>query len=364
MFRGGEKAAMGEVREISSSPSAEYGVPPTAKSSSGSAIKRHLRRFWWLHLIIFIICTLIIVLCLIFVAAPRISQNDINKSTLAVNSLVLTNPSPTSFHLLQNSTVENLSSYHPQLDAFNASLSLDGQPPYAYVEIPHIHATRDAISMVDQDVTITDAEAFSAYNVAVLNQEEVKVDVKGHTGLHEMRFPKTTVTYDKTTTMKGLNKLSGFNVTSFSIKLTPDPDGTNMVGEVYIPNPSVMTLTMGNVTFENILPATSTTPATNIGNTTLNNLVLTPGNNTIPMRSIINQTIVIEALATTYKDGMLPVDIVGTQAVYNGQHLPYFEKALQSLTQHISLDVGSALKAIGVDPSALAGLGGGSAPPS
>lgn len=42
----------------------------------------------------------------------------------------------------------------------------------------------------------------------------------------------------------GLNKLKGFNITEFSIKLTPEPDGTNMVGTVYIPNPTVMTISM------------------------------------------------------------------------------------------------------------------------
>lgn len=40
----------------------------------------------------------------------------------------------------------------------------------------------------------------------------------------------------------GLNNFHGFNVTSFEIKLEAEPDGTNMIGTVSIPNPSVMTL--------------------------------------------------------------------------------------------------------------------------
>lgn len=52
---------------------------------------------------------------------------------------------------------------------------------------------------------------------------------------------------------------------------------------------------------------------------------------------------------------MLPVDIVGNTSVYNGQHLTYFEKALSSVTQHITLNVGAALKAAGIDPSSLGG---------
>ena len=77
------------------------------------------------------------------------------------------------------------------------------------------------------------------------------------------------------------------------------------------------------------------------------------------MRSTINQTLVIQAISSTYKDGMLPVEIVGKSAVYEGQSLTYFEKALQGLTQKVVLDVGSALKEVGLDPAALAAFSGG-----
>lgn len=43
---------MGHVEEIQGSP------------GFGAKVKAHLRRFWWLHLFIFVACTLIIVLCL------------------------------------------------------------------------------------------------------------------------------------------------------------------------------------------------------------------------------------------------------------------------------------------------------------
>ena len=292
------------------------------------------------------------------------AQGDINKSTLAVIALVLTNPTPNSFHLFQNSTIGNKSKYHPKLDAFNASLSLDGGKTFANVELPSIHATEIAFSIVDQDVRITDINAFTAYTAATLAQEEIKVRVKGRTGLREGQLPKTNVDYNKVATFKGLSNLKGFNVTSFSVKLTPEPDGANMLGQLSIPNPSVLTLSMGNVTFNNFLPATGSAPRTAIGTSMLNDLTLKPGDNTVSMRSIINQTLVIGAVASTYKDGMLPVEITGNSSVYNGQHLPYFEKALQGLTQKVTLNVGAALKEAGVDPKILASLAGGGLPPS
>ena len=259
--------------------------------------------------------------------------------------------------------ITNKSKYHPNLDKFNASLALYGGNPFTYILLPQIHATETAISLVDEDVQIANTDAFASYTQAALMQDEVRIHVKGRTALHEMKFPTTTVDYDKVATLKGLNKLDGFNVTSFAIKLTPEPDGSNMIGEVSIPNPSVMTLSMGNVTFNNFLPATPSSPRIPIGISTLNNLVLVPGVNSVQMRSVINQTLVIGAMADTYKGGMLPVEIVGDSSMYDGQHLPYYEKALQGLTQKVTLNVGAALNDAGVDPKSLALLGGGASPP-
>ncbi|KAL9603892.1 MAG: hypothetical protein Q9219_000830 [cf. Caloplaca sp. 3 TL-2023] len=313
------------------------------KPSFGAKLKAHFKKWWWLHLIFFIASTLIIVLCLVYVAFPRITQNAVNKSGLEIQSLTLSNPTPDSFHLEQTSLVTNHNRYHPRLDAFNVSLSVAGSEdkPYAQIELPKAHATERTTTHVDQDVQILDIESFTDYNTQILTKEIVDVIVKGRTKLHEMRLPVTTVDYHKTLHMRGLNGLAGFNVTSFEIKLIPEPDGANMIGIVYIPNPSVLTITMGNVTFNNYVDDDF------IGTTSLSDLVLRPGNNTIPMRSTVNQTLVIEKVTGTYKDGMLPVDIIGNSSVYDGQHLEYFEKALQSNRQHIVLNVGAALAALG-----------------
>ena len=336
-----DKARMQNIEEVTSSDSL-----PRQPTTSGGKVKAHFRKWWWVHLILFLIGTIVIAVILCYVAFPKIAQHGINQSELTVNSLILSNPTPNSFHLSQNSTITNNSPYHPQLDAFNASLSLQGtNTPYAYVELPHLHATQSGTNLIDQDVSITDLAAFTAYNIAVLNQESVQINVNGSTTLHEMKFPDAKVAYNTTTTMKGFNKFSGFNVSSIKAIIPPDADGTNMVGEVYFPNPSVLTLHMGNVTFGNFLPATPYSSPYFLGNSTLENLVLVPGNNTIPMRSVINQTVLLDAIGLVYKDGILPVDIVGATSVYNGQHLPYFEAALQSLTQHVKLDAGAALKA-------------------
>jgi hypothetical protein len=139
------------------------------------------------------------------VAFPRISQNGINDSTLEVKSLVLSDPTPDSFHLKQTAVIGNKSPYHPRLDAFNASLSLAGPviKPYAYVELPAIFASDPATTVIDQDVKITDIDQFANYTNTVLSSETLSLAINGRTALHEMQFPTTTVNYNKVIEMKG-----------------------------------------------------------------------------------------------------------------------------------------------------------------
>lgn len=314
-------------------------------ASFKGALVPHLRRWLWAYVIVFLLSALFFTLLLLYVIYPKIAQSNLNNaSTLTVNELVLSNPTSTGFHIFQNSTIKNTAPYHPQLDAFNATLALNGGKPYTSVHIERLHAAPSTTVVIDQDVTISDLDAFTAYNQAVLNQDNVEVAISGSTTMREMAFPPTIIQYDKTTSMNGLNKLAGFAVLNFQIKIIADPDGTNMAGNVSIPNPTVMTLSMGNVTFFTSLSATAASPPVPIGNVSIDNLVLRPGPNTLPMRAQVDQGLVIGALLNTYRNGMVPMDIVGNTAIYDGQHLTYFESALQGLTQHVTLDVGSAIK--------------------
>ena len=131
--------------------------------------------------------------------------------------------------------------------------------------------------------------------------------------------------------------------------LAPEADGTNMVGTLSIPNPSVITVALGNVTFDNYVGDK------HLGNSTINNLVLKPGDNILDMRSIIDQSIVLTLLTSDYKDGFLPIEIAAKQAVYNGVHLTYYEAPLKSHNFTTKLDVGKALKDVGLDISSLGG---------
>lgn len=58
-----------------------------------------------------------------------------------------------------------------------------------------------------------------------------------------------------------------------------------------------------------------------IGNTTVNDFTLNPGNNELPMSAIVNASL---ALSSVGAGGMVDLKIIGQTAVYNGVHLPYY----------------------------------------
>lgn len=76
---------------------------------------------------------------------------------------------------------------------------------------------------------------------------------------------------------------------------------------------------MGNVTL-----SLSTLKSGLVGNTTINNFTIRPGDNSLPMTGTMDQTKVIASL----EDGFVELQIKGTSSVYNGEHLTYYEKAL------------------------------------
>jgi hypothetical protein len=150
----------------------------------------------------------------------------------------------------------------------------------------------------------------------------------------------------------GLNKLQGLNITS--IKLLSGAkeilsDGSNMVGTIYVPNPSVMLLDLGNVTMNLFVDGTS------IGYALLPDLVLKPGNNTVPMQAHVDSLLVVQAISKKYRNAIIPLDIVGNSSIRNGVGLTYYEQAIRKNTVRVDLNVGPALAAIGINLTSIAG---------
>ncbi|KAK5459886.1 hypothetical protein LTS15_004015 [Exophiala xenobiotica] len=306
-------------------------------------LRRHCARFWWIHVLIFIAIVLIITLPVVFVAYPHLAQSAINKSTLMVTSQSFLNPAPDAVDLDLNSVFLSNSSLHAKLYAFEADLCLENSDtPFAQLSIPATEAANGTKARVVQRVPIKNKDQFFAYAKTQILSEEYVVYLKGKGDLKYGKLQKTNVKYNDKITMKGLNGLKGFNVTDFELITTSHPSDYNANGTVLIPNPTVTTYEMGNITMDMYVGNVW------IGNSTLENVVLRPGNNTFPLRALANQTAVVQLLFTDYKSGIFPVNIVTKGVIYHGEHLPYYEYALQSKNQTNNLNVIEVLEKAGL----------------
>jgi hypothetical protein len=148
--------------------------------------------------------TLIVSLLIIYVAVPKIAQNEINSSTLEVTAQEVTNPNATGLHLKLDSVIRSGSSFHPIVDSFRASLTLDGQnEPFIYVQVPEVKSEAETFVTIDQDVIFTSLDAFSRYTKVSMTSDTFNVKLDGKTNIHLKGLPTMAVNYNKVLSMKG-----------------------------------------------------------------------------------------------------------------------------------------------------------------
>lgn len=88
-----------------------------------------------------------------------------------------------------------------------------------------------------------------------------------------------------------------------------------------------------------------------IGNVSLKDVTLVPGDNTFPMRGTLdlravigNITDIITAEASSIKGGNLTLNAVTTSVVWNGTKVPYYTDILNTLTLTTTVQIGEILR--------------------
>ncbi|THC87629.1 hypothetical protein EYZ11_012925 [Aspergillus tanneri] len=103
--------------------------------------------------------------------------------------------------------------------------------------------------------------------------------------------------------MKGLNWLNGFKLLNLHL-VDVQSDGIISEGKVLIPNAYVMAISLGKVTMNLSIDGTK------VGKAHLNDLVLQPGDNTVPVKAIVDPATMVRLLALKKgTDLVVPVDI-------------------------------------------------------
>ncbi|KAK1512768.1 hypothetical protein CTAM01_00163 [Colletotrichum tamarilloi] len=305
---------------------------------------RHCARFWWLYLIGSVAGILLVVLLIIFVAVPKIAQKKLDDAELTVDSIIVSQTTPTSYNMAINSTLRSDGSVKATIEGFDGKMfltDLPGEVAFVNLTFPETKSVKLQTVNISQPIEINDMPAFTTFNTWLQNNESVRVTVKGDTHIKVNGIARRYgVTFKNTMTLKGLNGFKGLNVTDNTISLTSDAQGDNFKGHVSIPNPSVLTLEIGNASFVNLLDGQD------IGTVYLDNLLLHPGINNVTMRANISQAPVLAAMQKkpACENGIIPFSLRGKNVTSNGQRLSYFSDALSSGEVVTDINIGESLK--------------------
>lgn len=147
------------------------------------------------------------------------------------------------------------------------------------------------------------------------------------------------------TQIPALNSFEGFSISDSALCLPPLADGTNLVGNATLPNPSVLTIEIGTITLD------IKSGDLVIGNATLEDLTIKPGDNKHPLKAVLDiDTIfahlgeVLKSQASLLKTGNLTLDTITKSVVWENETVPYYTKVMSELTLPAQVPLMDTLK--------------------
>ncbi|KAB8217296.1 hypothetical protein BDV33DRAFT_232910 [Aspergillus novoparasiticus] len=325
-------------------------VPGQGKKATKLRVKRHFRRCWFCYLVAAIVFLAIFLPLLFIYIIPAIAQRVVDDTSLPVYAARILDPTPDSVTFSIDTSLKIPAGLSVRIDPFSLSLfNREVKPVVPFIDIAlqgyNLKGTTK-MSVSSNNTAVLDREQFVEALTKAVYSKQFKLSAKGSTTGH-LGALKAPVTLDKDVELAGLDKLSGFSIDTASLILPAEEDGTNLRGTATLPNHSVVTFALGNVTL-NLKSANVV-----IGQGYLDNVVLSPGNNTMPLRATLNIRTVLENLldilgaqASALMDGKLEISASGNSTVYNGQHIPYFEEVLNNLTITTRVSIATILSVL------------------
>lgn len=224
------------------------------------------------------------------------------------------------------------------LDLFNRKT----QPftPFANITIAGQKLKGDTkIIVPPQLVSVLNESELISWFDKVFSQDKVDLSVRGRPSVF-LGAIEQTANINKDITLPGLRKFAGFGIDDLRIVLPPDKNGNNLRGTVNIPNWGVLVLNFGNITF-NI-----TSGKTQIGQITVYETNLKPGNNSLSFDGKLDLNAIIQNLGPVLQSqtealnrGQVDLNATGVAVVMNGTRITFIETVLSGhpLTASVSV---------------------------
>ncbi|CAP92632.1 hypothetical protein N7489_008432 [Penicillium chrysogenum] len=319
----------------------------TRKLKRSEKFQRHWKRFWCLHLLVTIIFLAIFLPVFFLVAIPAISQMVVNKSDLVLVNASVLNPRPDKIQLTLLSALDLKIALPVRIEPITLDLFVrDAGAKNAWGQAKidgKVIKGNTTLGVSKVETPLTNLTTWEEYVYNVVFEKETPLSVRGVTNSY-LGVLKSKVTMDKDIMSPVLNQFKGFSISDSGL-VPAREDGTNLIGNASLPNPSVLTLDIGTI----VLDVKSGDLV--IGNATLKDITIKPGDNVFPLTGILdihtmvsNLREVLASQAKAIATGNLALDTVTRSVTWNGELVPYYTDVMKQLTLTANVPIADLVK--------------------
>jgi hypothetical protein len=275
------------------------------------------------------------------VIIPALAQLLVNKTNLPIYSATLIAMSDDAVKIGLSTELSVPGGITVSLDPLELWLYNKDTPgffPYTMVPMDKTEVSGTTeITVEDTTVGVGNRTELHSWLRTMLYQKTTLISVKGNTTAHlgALHF---NINLKKTVEVNALDTLKGFQLNDMNLVLPPEEDGTNIVGNLTLPNWSDLNIGLGNVTL-NVMAGELV-----IGQVAVLDVYLKPGNTTMPFRGEVflptildNLVAILQSQSQSLGQGVLELAASGNSTIVDGEHITYLEGVLNEA--HITAQV-------------------------
>ncbi|RSM09133.1 hypothetical protein CEP52_004250 [Fusarium oligoseptatum] len=334
--------------------------------SKRQKVKQHFGRFKWWYLLGLVILLAILLPLFFKVIIPAIIQNILNGQKLPIDSGALQALSPTHVNMSLHTYLDTpLGVKIDPVDLYLYNKNTKPYSPFFKLHLPEQHVNHKTdLTVTNQTLLVVDEKELLIWFNQFFDEPKVKLSLKGEPNINlgSLKYKRGL---DKTIEVPSLNYLNGFGLRDMEFMLKSNDTKYNMKGHLNIPNSGVLTLGLGNLTF-NLMSG-----ETRVGLVNLYDLQLRPGNNSVPFDGnfffdelVPNLSEILDSQQEPLSHGYIELAATGNSTIVNGEHVKYIEGVLNK--KHIKFTVpiitllGDVVGGLlGADQDSLLGIFGG-----
>ncbi|KAI0200739.1 hypothetical protein F4808DRAFT_150534 [Astrocystis sublimbata] len=316
--------------EASSTDHVQEKTAAAAPLTKRQKVKRHCGRFKWWYLGVALVILIILLPLLFTKIIPAITQDIVSSQKLPIMSGTFQALSPTELSVTLETQLDTpLAADIDPTNLFVYNKDTPDYSPFINITLPKIHANhKTPVKVTNQTVKVTNETELVKWFDQVFDLPKVDLSVKAKTTVH-LGALKMGANIDKTISAGALNYLGGFGIKSLRLIYPPLDNGTNIKGTLNLPNAGVITLGLGNLTFDLY------SGDINLGFINIYEVVLPPGNNTrnFDGRLYLNELLpnlgaILDSQSGPLAEGNIALVARGNSTMVNGMHIAYVEKVL------------------------------------